>query len=304
MVRCQGLAKLMAESNLDANQINMVIEDLKSDLCDMDHCEWYTNVIYYLQQMEAPPHLTENEKRSTKLLAIRYIILQGSLWWRNFEGVLLKCIDQEKAKEFLNKMHAGVCGGHYMAKTTTHKVMRSGFWWPSLFKDAQIMIRKCDPCQRFAGKLKFSGNTPLNLVKVQAPFQQWGMDFIGEISPKYSTSYSLILVAIDYFTKWVEAIPTRNATSKVVNNFLLNNIISRFGFPQKIVIDNAMCFKYDEFIKFCDKFRITRSSSLPYHPQGNGQAESTNKSLLKVIKRTLDDNNKAWDSKLQLSNMG
>lgn len=84
-------------------------------------------------------------------------------------------------------------------------------------------------------------------------------------------------------------------------SILVNNIISRFGCPYKIVTDNAMCFRSDEFIKICEKFRITRSSSSPYHPQGNGQAESMNKSLLKVIKRTLDDNKKAWDSKLQLA---
>ena len=89
------------------------------------------------------------------------------------------------------------------------------------------MIRKSYSCQRFVGKLKFQGNTPLKLVEVQALFQQWGMDFIGYITPKSSTSFSWILVDTNYFTKWVEAIPTRNATSKVINNFLLNNIISR-----------------------------------------------------------------------------
>lgn len=77
--------------------------------------------------MEAPSHLTENEKRSTKLQAIRYIIVQNKLWWRNFEGVLPKCVDQEKSKEVLSEMHSGICGGHYMAKTTAHKVMRAIF---------------------------------------------------------------------------------------------------------------------------------------------------------------------------------
>ena len=86
--------------------------------------------------MEDPSYLTKNEKRSIKLQAIRYIIVKGSLWWRNFEGILLKCIDLEKEKEILNEIHVGVCGGHYKAKTTAHKVMRDGFWWPSLFKDA------------------------------------------------------------------------------------------------------------------------------------------------------------------------
>ena len=132
------------------------------------------------------------------------------------------------------------------------------------------MVRRCDSCQRFDRKLNFLGNTPLKPIEVQAPFQQWGMDFIGEISPKSSTSYSWILVATDYFAKWVEAIPTRNATSKVVNTFLLNNVVSRFGCLQKIVTDNAMCFRSEEFMKFYEKYGITRSTSSPYHPQGNG----------------------------------
>ena len=130
------------------------------------------------------------------------------------------------------------------------------------------------------------------------------MDLIGEISLESSIGYSWILVFADYFTMWAEAIPKRNVTRKVVNNFLLNNIISRFGCLEKIVIDNAMCFRSEDFIKFCDKYSIIRSASSPYHPQGNGQAKSINKSLLKVIKRNLEDNKRAWDSKIIVSSMG
>ena len=97
LVRGQGLAKLMAQSNLDANQINMVTNDHISNPCDMSHCEWYTNVIHYLQHIKVPSCLTKNEKRSTKLQAIKYIIVKGSLWWRNFEGILLKCVDKKKS---------------------------------------------------------------------------------------------------------------------------------------------------------------------------------------------------------------
>ena len=140
-------------------------------------------------------------------------------------------------------MHGGVCCGHYMAKTTTHKIMRAGFWWPTLFKDAHEFVKICDTCQRFSGNLKFSRNLPLRPVEVQEPFQQWGIKFIGKITNKSSGGHSWILVATDYFTKWVEEIPTRNATSKVVINFILNNIITRFGCPQNLVTDNAMCFR-------------------------------------------------------------
>ena len=137
----------------------------------MDDFEWYKNVKYYLKNMEAPFHLTNDERRSMKLQAIRYIIVKGSLWWRKFEGILLKCIYLKELERVVTKMHSRVCGGHYIEKSIIHKVMKVGFWWPSLFKDAHVLVRKCDPCQRFVAKLKLLVNTPLKLVEVQAPFQ-------------------------------------------------------------------------------------------------------------------------------------
>ena len=96
---------------------------------------------------------------------------------------------------------------------------------------------------------------------MQTPFQLWGIDFIGEIPNQSNGGHSWILVATDYFTKWVEEIPTRNATSTVVINFILNNIITRFGCPQRIVIDNAMCFRLEEYKEFYKKYGITEYTS-------------------------------------------
>lgn len=132
------------------------------------------------------------------------------------------------------------------------------------------MVRRCDACQRFSGKLKFSGNMPLRPIDVQPPFQQWGIDFIGEMPNKSSGGHSWILVATDYFTKWVDVIPIRNSTSKVVTDFLLNNIVTRFGCPERIVSENAMCFRSAEYKEFCNGLGIQMSYSSPYHPQGNG----------------------------------
>lgn len=184
--------------------------------------------------------------------------------------MLLKCVDFEKSKALLEEMHQGVCGGHYMEKTTAHKILRLGFWWPTIFKDTHHYVRKCDACQRFVGKLKFSGNLPLRPIAVQAPFQKWGIDFIGKIPNKSSGGHSYILVATNYFTKWIEAIPTRRATSKVVTDFVMQNILTRFGCPEVIVVDNAMCFRSQEFSDFCQQYGIHISFSSPYHPQGNG----------------------------------
>jgi len=120
--------------------------------------------------MSCPEGMTDNQKRTLKLQDIKYVIIQNELWWRNIDGVLLKCINEEQALEILTEMHSGAFGGHYMAETTTHKVLRAGFWWPTLFKDAHRLVKTCDACQRFLGKMKFLGNLPRRLVIVKAPF--------------------------------------------------------------------------------------------------------------------------------------
>ena len=84
---------------------------------------------------------------------------------------------------------------------------------------------------------------PLKPVQVKAPFQQWGLDFIREISPSSLGQHKWILTATDYFTKWIEAIPTRRATDAVIIQFLEENILSRFGVPRKIITDNVVAFK-------------------------------------------------------------
>jgi hypothetical protein len=129
-------------------------------------------------------------------------------------------------------------------------------------------IRACVKCQKNSGKkqLKYF---PLKPVVASGPFQQWGLDFIGEIHPASSGQHRWILTATDYFTKWIEAIPTRNASHKVIISFL-EDIMSRFGCPSKIVTDNAASFKVEPLIKFCEQYGITLVHSTPYYPQGNG----------------------------------
>jgi len=106
--------------------------------------------------------------------------------------------------------------------------LKAGFYWPSLFKEVAARVRSCVSCQIFAGKQKLS-LLPLVPVSVKAPFLQWGLYFIGEIHPPSSNQHRWIFTTIDYFTKWVEPIPIKNATDTIVIKFLEENILSRFG---------------------------------------------------------------------------
>jgi hypothetical protein len=113
-----------------------------------------------------------------------------------------------------------------------------------------------------------------------------------------SNGYTWILTASDYFTKWVEAIPTKWATDKVVMDFLEDKIITRFNVPAKITIDNAKAFSSTEISSYF-KYGIVLSNSSNYYPQGNGLAKSSNKNLMTNIKKTMGDNKKSWDSKIK-----
>ena len=96
----------------------------------------------------------------------------------------------------------------------------------------------------------------------------------------------------------MEAIPFRNVTYSIVINFIEENILSGFGCPTQIVTNNATTFSSVKMIQFFQKYHIRLHHSTPYYPQGNGLAESSNKSLVKVIKKTLVDHKKSWDSHL------
>ena len=94
----------------------------------MDTLDWYRDVVCYLQNMKSLLGLIDNQKRSLKLQAIRFVIVQGQLWWRDMGGVLLKCVDEIEAEKILRAIHEGVCGDHYILKTIAHRILRAGFW--------------------------------------------------------------------------------------------------------------------------------------------------------------------------------
>jgi len=133
----------------------------------------------------------------------------------------------------------------------------------------------------------------------ERPFQQWDLDFIGEIVPASSGQHKYILTATDYFTKWSEAIPTKRATDKVIMIFLEENIFSRFGCPKKLVTNNAQAFKSGPMVNLYQKYNVVLSHSTTYYPQGNGLAESSNKSLIRIIKKMLEENKRSWDTNLK-----
>jgi hypothetical protein len=191
----------------------------------------------------------------------------------------------------------GDVGGHFGGDTTAHKVLRDGYYWPTLFKYAHTLSRKCIICQKAAGRVKKAA-FPLQPVTVDAPFQQWGLDIIGPINPPSSQQHKYILTTTDYFTRWSEALPLKVVNTNQVVSFLNSHIITRFRIPECLVFDNASYFSSLDMNVFSLEKGIKLKYSASYYPQGNGLAESTNKNLIKIIKRTVSENHKNWHNAL------
>jgi transposase InsO family protein len=124
------------------------------------------------------------------------------------------------------------------------------------------------------------------------PFYSWALDFVGQIHPASFKCHRFVLVATDYFTKWTEAVPLKNITHKEVIHFISEHIIHKFDIPQTLTTDQGSSFMSHQVSEFTESLKIKLLSSSPYYAQANGQAESSNKTLIKLIKKKIEENPK------------
>ncbi|GJR72978.1 reverse transcriptase domain-containing protein [Tanacetum coccineum] len=153
------------------------------------------------------------------------------------DQVIRRCVSGQEALDILKACHSGPTRGHYGANYTARKVFDSGFYWPTIYKDAHDFVTRCDICQR-QGKITQRDEMPQNSIQVCEIFDIWGIDFMGPFPSSRGNKY--ILVAVDYLSKWVEAkaLPTNDA--RVVCKFL-KTLFSRFGAPRAIIMYGKAC---------------------------------------------------------------
>ena len=160
----------------------------------------------------------------------------------------------------LTHCHESACGGHFASQKTAMKVLQSGFYWPSLFKDAHTICRDYDKCQRL-GKISCRHMMPLNPILVVNLFDVWGINFMGPFPSLFG--YVYILVGVDYVSKWVEAVPCRAADHRVVLKFLKENIFSIFGVPKAIISDGGSYFCNKPFENLLAKYGVKHKKATP-----------------------------------------
>ncbi|RVW60442.1 Gypsy retrotransposon integrase-like protein 1 [Vitis vinifera] len=205
-------------------------------------------------------------------------------------------LNHSKALYVLAELHEGVCGNHSGGRSLAHRAHSQGYYWPTMKKDAAAYVKKCDKCQKHA-LIPHVPSETLKPISGPWPFAQWGMDIVGPL-PAATVQKKFLLVATNYFSKWVEAEAYASIQDKDVTKFVWKNIICRFRIPQTIIADNGPQFDSIAFRNFCSELNIRNSYSTPRYPQSNGQTKATNKTLMNALKKRLEQAKGKWVEEL------
>lgn len=190
-----------------------------------------------LDILAGDPSEVEQYTKEQRREASHYTLLDENLYRRGFSVSLLRCLPPEKYEAVMSEVHEGVCASHIGGRSLACKVLRAGFYWPTLRKDCMEFVKRCEKCQVFADLPKAP---PRELVTMSAPwpFAMWGVDLVGPF-PVAKSQMKFILVAVDYFTKWIEAEPLSTVTSARIQRFFYKNVISCYGVPRILITDNG-----------------------------------------------------------------
>ena len=296
--RADALAKLATASQDDLNKLTPV-EYLAEPSIDLYGEEvapigskpsWMDPIWDYLIDGRLPDDPKEAAKTRTR--STRFTNHKGSLYKRGFFTPILKCIAGKDTDHVLREVHEGVCGNHIRARALGGKVLRKGYYWPIMLRDEADLVRKCKICQEHA-KISHLPSEPLMSVTSPWPFQQWGLGILGPL-PIRKGQCKFIIGAVDYFTKWAKAEPLSTITEQKIRNFVWCAIICRFGIPRALVLDNGEQFDNAKFMDFCAELGIKNYYSSPAHPQSNGQAKVTIRTLKAALKTKLEDLKGKW----------
>ncbi|KAL4271777.1 hypothetical protein GQ457_13G016270 [Hibiscus cannabinus] len=166
---------------------------------------WYADIVNFLVSGVLPHELSSQGRKKFRHDARYYFWDEPYLFKQCTDQLLRRCVPEEEQKDILFHCHTSTCGGHFGGARTAAKVLQSGFYWPTLFKDAHNYYKACDRCQR-TGNISRRNKMSLQYILEVELFDVWGIDFMGPFRSSHGDLY--ILLAVDYVSKWVEAIAT------------------------------------------------------------------------------------------------
>ena len=190
--------------------------------------------------------------------------------------------------------------GH-MASKSVYDIVKRKYWWPSMMNSIRMFIAGCRKCQLH----KSTSLIPAPLHPIDPtplPFERWGIDFIQDLTPSSRNGSNNIITAIDYATRWVVARPTSGRSGEVALKFFFEEIISRFGVPQSVITDRALCFTQGVLNRFFKDLDIKHLPTSSYHPRTNGMVERMHRNLKGNLTKLCDGQPELWEDYLQQAN--
>ena len=180
----------------------------------------------------------------------------------------------------------------------TYRRMLSSYWWPTIKNDIKTILSQCDICQRVkTGPTNL--HAPLQPIRTNDVFERVHIDLIGPMANSHG--YRYVLVIIDAFSRWLEAVPLTNKRAETVAWALLTTWICRYGWMQILHSDNGTEFVNAVMNDLCNWLGIVRTTTTAYHPQGNGMCERANRSLKQALTCLLLEHGTGWFKALPLA---
>ena len=180
---------------------------------------WFHEVKRYLEGQEYPKGASVNDKKFPRRFSAKFLLNNGILYKLNYDSTLLRCVDKREVERIMTDLHEGTFETHSSGHTMAKKILQEGYYWSTMEADCYQHSRTCHKCQIYVDKVHVP-LVPLNVLTAPWPFAIWGIDMIREIKPAASNKHCFILVAIYYFTKWVEVASFASVTKNVVARFI------------------------------------------------------------------------------------
>ncbi|CAN6720271.1 unnamed protein product [Malus baccata var. baccata] len=256
---------------------------------------WFADMVNYLVKGVVHPDLTLQQKKKFLSDVKHYFWDEPYLFKYYPDQIIRRCIPEAEQESVLRFAHHFACGGHFGQKRTVEFFLQSGLFWPTLFKDAYNWCKACDRCQRVGNQSK-RNEMPQQSILIVELFDVLGIDFMGPFPSSHENHY--ILVAVEYVSKWVEAIAAPTNQGSIVLRFLQGVIFPRFGIPRVILSDGGKHFINKPFANLLANYGINHRVATPYHPQTSGQVEVSNRELKRILEKTVCSTRKDWSLKL------